>query len=71
MVHGVTSEMALTLGDLLIRRTPLAFEAADQARSVAPAAASLVAPLLGWSSDDRQAALTAYDAEVRRVFGTD
>jgi glycerol-3-phosphate dehydrogenase len=53
MVHGVTKEMALSLGDLLIRRTHLAFESADQGRSVAPLVAELVAPLLGWNSRTR------------------
>jgi len=69
MAWGVTREMAVTLGDLLIRRTHLAFESADQARSIAPAVASLVAPLLGWSSADRDAALRAYDDEARMMFG--
>lgn len=69
MVHGVVTEMALTLGDLLIRRTHLAFESADQGRSVAPAVAELVAPLLGWSTTDRDDALVAYDREVQRIFG--
>jgi len=61
--------MAVTLGDLLIRRTHLAFESADQARSIAPAAATLIAPLLGWTSADRDTALQAYDEEARIMFG--
>ena len=46
VVYGVTQEMALTLGDLLVRRTHLAFESADQALAIAPVVAELVAPLL-------------------------
>ena len=69
MVHGVTREMAITLGDLLIRRTHLAFESSDQARSIAPAVASIVAPLLGWTAEERAAALRAYDEEARTMFG--
>jgi glycerol-3-phosphate dehydrogenase len=71
MLHGVRKEMALTLGDLLIRRTHLAFESADHARSLAPAVAQLIAPALGWSTRDRDAALEAYDNEVRGIFAAD
>jgi glycerol-3-phosphate dehydrogenase len=67
-VHGVQREMAMTLGDLLIRRTHLAFETADQARSLAAVVADLIQPLLGWSHRDRERALTAYDDEARQVF---
>ena len=69
MVYGVTREMAMTLGDLLIRRTPLAFESHDQARVVAPAVAHLIAPKLRWSSRDSDAALRWFEEEVERVFG--
>ena len=67
-VHGVQREMAMTLGDLLIRRTHLAFETADQARSVAPVVANIIQPLLDWSHRDRDAAMRAYDEEIRAVF---
>jgi len=68
MVYGVRQEMALTLGDLLVRRTHLAFESADQALAVAPVVAELVAPVMGWSSADRDAALGAYEVEVAATF---
>jgi glycerol-3-phosphate dehydrogenase len=67
MVHGVQNEMAMTLGDMLLRRTHLAFETADQARSLAPAVAELVGPLLGGLSRV-ESSLEEYDQEVRRVF---
>ena len=67
-VHGVLREMALTLGDLLIRRTHLAFETSDQARSLAPMVADLIQPLLGWSHRDRDAALKDYHNEIEAVF---
>ncbi len=69
LAWAVTREMAVTLGDLLLRRTHLAFECPDQALSLAPAAAAVVGPLLGWSPPERDAALAAYEDEVRRVFG--
>lgn len=70
-VHAASREMAESLGDLLIRRTPAAFERSDQARGLAPAVARLVGPILGW--DDRRMAreLEAYEEEVRRMFAID
>jgi glycerol-3-phosphate dehydrogenase len=67
-MFGVEREMAMTLGDLLIRRTHLAFEAADQARSMAPAVAGLVALSLGWDHAARERALRDYDAELAGTF---
>jgi glycerol-3-phosphate dehydrogenase len=69
VVYGVQNEMAVTLGDLLIRRTHLAFESPDQARSPAPLVADLIAPLLGWTTKDREAQLERYGTEVQRTFG--
>jgi len=66
--HAVQHEMAMTLGDLLIRRTHLAFETADQARSLAPLVARLVGPHLGWTAADHDVALRAYEEEVARTF---
>ena len=68
MVYGVEREMAMTLGDLLIRRTHLAFEMSDQARAVAPTVTNLISPLLTWSPHDAEQALIAYDDEVSRIF---
>jgi glycerol-3-phosphate dehydrogenase len=70
MVYGVRHEMAMTLGDLLIRRTHVAFEMADQARSLASTATDLVAPWLQWTTRDRDAALRSYDSELNRIFGS-
>jgi glycerol-3-phosphate dehydrogenase len=65
------SEMARTLGDLLIRRTHLAFETKDHARSIAPRVAEYVAPVLGWSESDRARELRRYDDEVESIFGVE
>jgi glycerol-3-phosphate dehydrogenase len=70
-VYAVRHELAFTLADLLIRRVPLAYETSDHAASIAPRVASLVAPILGWSAEDRARALGSYDAEIRRIFGVD
>ncbi|HWL40387.1 MAG TPA: glycerol-3-phosphate dehydrogenase/oxidase [Gemmatimonadaceae bacterium] len=68
LTYGVTNEMALTLSDLLIRRTHIAFETRDHGRAIAPVAADLVAPLLRWTPDEKSAQLRAYAAEVERMF---
>ena len=66
--HGVMEELAHTLGDLLIRRTPVAFETADHGRTAARSVVRAVAKWLAWSDDDLNAALAAYDAEVAQLF---
>jgi glycerol-3-phosphate dehydrogenase len=62
-------ESARTLGDLLIRRTHLAFERRDNAIALAPRIAEYVAPILGWSADDVSEHLDRYKREVEMMFG--
>ncbi|CAN5612874.1 glycerol-3-phosphate dehydrogenase/oxidase [soil metagenome] len=71
LVYAVRHEHALTLSDLLIRRTLAAFRARDHAMSLAARAAEVVAPLLGWSTEMQDAAVTAYALEVSRIFTID
>ena len=71
MRRGVTHELACTLGDLLVRRTHVAFETRDHGRAVARAVAPAVAPLLRWDADRTARELERYDAEVRRIFSVD
>jgi len=68
MAYAVEQELACTLGDLLMRRTRLAYETADHGLTVAPAVAELVAPLLGWDADMRVRELNRFRAEIRRTF---
>jgi len=63
MRWGVDRELACTLGDLLIRRTHIAFETQDNGR----AAARRVATFLGWDAR----AVERYEAEVARIFTID
>jgi len=65
------SELAETLGDLLIRRTHLAFETRDHGMSVAPIVAEAVAPTLGWDARAIGRALADYEREARRIFTID
>lgn len=61
-------ECARTLGDLLIRRTHLAFERQDNAIGLAPRIAEYVAPILGWSSGEVREQLDRYREEIDRIF---
>ena len=69
--RGVETELACTLGDLLIRRTRVAFETPDNGRGAARRIVDFVAPLLGWSGGQRDRELERYDAEVARIFTID
>lgn len=67
-VYAVTHEGALSLDDVLSRRTRISIEAADRGRRAAESVARLVAPHLGWDGQAQHAAVAAYrqhiDAEL-------
>jgi glycerol-3-phosphate dehydrogenase len=67
--YGVESEMALTLSDLLMRRTHVAFETPDHATSIATNVADQVAPFANWDRYQKRAQVDAYVDDVARVFG--
>jgi glycerol-3-phosphate dehydrogenase len=69
--YGVEREMARTLGDLLIRRVPLAFETVDNGRAAARRVAPVVAQWLGWDAAAIDLALVDYDREVAAMFGVE
>ncbi len=71
MLYAVEREMAVTLGDLLIRRTRLAFETRDHGWSVAPAVADAVSRLLAWDAARRARALEDFRVEIERIFAVD
>ena len=68
LLHAVTHEQAVTLGDLLIRRTPIAFETRDHGRSAARRIAYVVARWLHWTPEEVDDAVADYDAESMRIF---
>lgn len=70
-VHAAAEEMAESLGDLLIRRTPAAFAARDHAVSMAPVVARLVAPVLEWDQERIDHELRAYEHEIERMFAVE
>jgi glycerol-3-phosphate dehydrogenase len=64
-------ELAETLGDLLVRRTKIAFQTRDNGRSVARDAARAVAGVLGWDAMRMEREIAAFDAEVARLFAVE
>ncbi len=71
LIYSVRHEHALTLSDLLIRRTLAAFRARDHAVSLASPAADVVAPLLGWTAEMKETAIANYARDIARVFTID
>jgi glycerol-3-phosphate dehydrogenase len=69
--YSLQQEMAYTLGDLLIRRTHIAFETRDHGEGVAERVAALAAAAHGWSAADAREAVLDYQREVTRMFSID
>ena len=67
--YSIEHEMALTLSDLLMRRTRIAFETPDHGASVAPGVADAVAGVANWDKHQRSAQIDAYLDDSLRVFG--
>jgi len=68
LVYGVSNEMAMDLSDLLIRRAHLAFETRDHGKSIAPRAADIVAPLLGWDDPTKRTRLKEFERDIAHIF---
>jgi glycerol-3-phosphate dehydrogenase len=69
--YAIRSEFALTLGDLFMRRTHLAFETRDHGMSVTAPVADAIAPLLGWDAAAQRRAIDEYALEAERIFAID
>ena len=67
VVYQARREMALTVSDVLVRRTHAFHLRADQAVSAAPVVAQLLAPELEWDADRRAASVASYLADVERM----
>jgi glycerol-3-phosphate dehydrogenase len=68
LIVAARDEVAHTLGDLLIRRTRIAFRLADRGRGMAPMVAELVAPLLAWDKAQRDAEVERFAGELEAMF---
>lgn len=71
MKFAVEHELACTLGDLLIRRTRIAFETRDNGRAAARRVADYLVPVMGWDIARRDRELDRYDTEAARMFTVD
>jgi glycerol-3-phosphate dehydrogenase len=66
LLHAMRREMALTLTDLLIRRTHLFYVAPDQVLDAIDRIAQFAAGEMGWDGERRDAEISAYHQEVSR-----
>lgn len=69
LIVATREELAETLGDLLIRRTRIAFRVPDRGLGIAPMAADIVAPVLGWDRTRRDLEVERFANEVGTMFG--
>jgi glycerol-3-phosphate dehydrogenase len=65
IAHACEQEMAITLGDVMRRRTQLALSPAG-GPEIALRVARVMAPLLGWSPDEERAQFDRYAEEWNR-----
>lgn len=67
--YAASNELAQTIGDVLIRRTRVAFETADHGRVAANVVADEMASLFDWSKNEKSDQLRRFEAETNRIFG--
>src|SRR6266581_1582439 len=65
VVYACRAEMAMTLEDMLARRTRILLEDGARGSGIAPQVAALMAGELGWSSDQTHSRVEQYRALVR------
>ena len=68
VIYACRHEMALTLDDVLSRRTRLVLEDRQQGQGVAPKVAELMAAELDWDEAETARQVAAYHAVVRREY---
>ncbi|CAN5841086.1 glycerol-3-phosphate dehydrogenase [soil metagenome] len=66
---AIHREGALTLDDVLARRTRLAIETADHGLAAAPLVARLLGDVHGWAPADVELAVATYAASAEREYG--
>jgi glycerol-3-phosphate dehydrogenase len=69
VIHAARAELALTLQDVLARRTRIAIEERSRGTAVAEQVAALMADELGWSPAERERQIAAYLAWARQQAG--
>ena len=64
IVYAVTHEGAMSVDDVISRRTRLAFEAPQAGIDLIDDVAEIIAPILGWSAAQKKASITEYRQQV-------
>jgi glycerol-3-phosphate dehydrogenase len=67
VVYALQHEYARTIGDVLLRRTPVG-RTRDLGRTAAPRVAAILQDRLGWSEAEREQAIRDYDLELHRTL---
>jgi glycerol-3-phosphate dehydrogenase len=60
ILHAATHEGALSVEDVLLRRTRISFEATDSGAEAAQEVAKIIGEELGWGAKERNASVTAF-----------
>ena len=71
VAFAVRHELAATPGDVLVRRSHVAYETADAGRAAAEPVAEMMGAALGWDAATRSRMVADYDAEARRLFAVE
>ena len=66
ILHAAMYEGALSVADILMRRTRISFEASDSGLSVADKVAQIIAPTLGWSRTDAKKSVSHFSEIVSK-----
>ena len=66
IIYAATHEGALSVDDVISRRTRLSFEATNHAVYLAEDVAALIAPVLEWNAQDRKESIAQYVGLVER-----
>ena len=64
IVYAATHEGAMSVDDVISRRTRLAFEAPQAGINLVDDIAALIAPVLGWGAKEKKASIAEYTAQV-------
>ncbi len=64
--YGASHEGALSVDDVISRRTRISFEAVSHGIDLVEEIAGIIAPVLGWSAKERKASIAQYKSLVKR-----
>jgi glycerol-3-phosphate dehydrogenase len=70
IVYAASHEGARSVDDVISRRTRLSFEAVNHGLHLADEIATLISPILGWSSKERKESVAQYTELVEREKAT-